>query len=556
MAGTLLRRSGGAPANVENFTLKLSYCPRRADYGWQRMDAGRRIAVVLTGLLLVAAGCGGGKPPPPPPADHALEPAPRPTEGLDRVQRARAEALEIAWRRAELAKLERSVTVRAALRRALLTEAIGARAHAGYRAALDGARKAERRLTGARRAELSAVLRSVVQLAAERRLTPSRLPAVFLNLRRNTRTWTQDSFPGTGERRTFDGDAAVFQYVPGRGMQLHPLATWGKVNWRLRRCLLTRGDDCAKRRLRRQIDLLAQLPARRGGFVAWEYYYAYAQGTPPWISGMAQATAIQALSRAAIALDAPRHARVARRALGAFETPPPAGVAVPTAGGRRYVMYSFAPTLQILNGELQAINGLRDAAVLGRSERAARLVARGDRAARAALGGFDTGAWSLYSSAGGESTLAYHQLTTYILAELCRRTESTAYCRAQRRFARYETEPPRIGIAPLLGLWAKRSAPLRFTLSKGSAVQVRVFGPRGLVLARDMQLGRGGHALSWTPPSRGRFRVRVSARGPEGRLGSSGRSVRVVRPKPKPKKKGKQKRPRLGELEKSLGGLG
>ena len=240
------------------------------------------------------------------------------------------------------------------------------------------------------------------------------------------------------------------------------------------------------------------------------------------MSGMAQATAVQALSRAAVALDAPRYARLARRALGAFETPPPAGVAVPTAGGRRYVMYSFAPSLQILNGELQAINGLRDAAVLGHSGRAARLVARGDRAARAALGGFDTGAWSLYSAAGSESTLAYHQLTTGILAELCRRTERVAYCRAERRFARYETEPPRVGIAPLRGLRARRGAPLHFTLSKGSAVRVRVFGPRGLVLARDMQLDRGGHDLSWTPPSRGRFRVRVSARGPEGRLGVKG----------------------------------
>jgi D-glucuronyl C5-epimerase C-terminus len=510
------------------------------------MSGGRRTAVVLAGCVLAVAGCGGDKPTPPAAPELAgAEPAPR-SDKQDRrarmrAARARAAAEEAAWRRTELAEIEDSVTVHATLRRALLTKRIGRRAHGRYRAALAGARKAEQRLTGTRAVEQSAVLSSVEQLAAERRLTPSRLPAVFLNLRRNTRTWTQEPFPVAGERRSFGDDAAVFQYVPGRGMQLHPLATWGKVNWQLRRCLLTRGKDCAERRLRRRIDGLAELPARRGGFVAWEYYYPYAQGTPPWISGMAQATAIQALSRAAIALDAPRYDRVARRALGAFETAPPTGVAVDVAGGRRYVMYSFAPTLQILNGELQAINGLRDAAVLGRSERAARLVARGDRAARAALGGFDTGAWSLYSSAGGEATLAYHQLTTNILAELCRRTEREEYCAAQRRFARYETEPPRIGIAPLRGLWAKRSAPLEFTLSKGSAVRVRVYGPRGVVLARDMQLGRGGHELSWTPPSRGRFEVRVTARGPEGRVGVSGRAVRVALPKPKPKQDEKRR---------------
>ena len=162
-------------------------------------------------------------------------------------------------------------------------------------------------------------------------------------------------------------------------------------------------------------------------------------------------------------------------------------------------MYSFAPTLRILNGELQAINGLRDAAVLGRSRRALRLVRSGDRAARAALGGFDTGAWSLYSAAGAESTLSYHQLTTHFLGELCNRTGRDEYCRAQRRFARYEHEPPRIGIAPARGLWARRAAPLRFTLSKGSDVRVRVFGPRGLVLARDLRLERGGHDLSLDP---------------------------------------------------------
>jgi hypothetical protein len=505
------------------------------------MGGGRLIAAVLAGLGLAVAGCGGDKGGGPAgPVDRADAPAPWRTDELDRVARARAEADEAARVRAELARLRRSTTVRAALRRALLTEAIGRRAYGGYRAALDGARKAERRLTGARKVEQAAVLSSVEQLAAERRLTTSRLPAVFLNLRRNTRTWTQDPFPFAGERRSF-GDAAVFQYVPGRGLQLHPLATWGKVNWQLRRCLLTRGRDCAERRLRRRIDRLARLPARRGGFVAWEYYFAYAQGTPPWMSGMAQATAIQALSRAAIALDARRYARLARRALGAFETPPPAGVAVDAPGGRRYVMYSFAPSLQILNGELQAINGLRDAAVLVRNRRAARLVAQGDRAARATIGGFDTGAWSLYSSAGGESTLAYHQLTTNILSELCRRTEREAYCSAQRRFARYETEPPRIGIAPIRDVRANRSAPLRFTLSKGSDVRVRVYGPRGVVLARDMELGRGGHDLSWTPPSRGRFEVRVSARGPEGRVGVRGRTVNVVRPKPKPKKKPRAK---------------
>jgi len=516
----------------------------------------RRIAAVVAGLALVAAGCGGGAPSRDPRSGDVVDtrvPVRWRADGdLDRVVRARAAAREAARRRAALAALEDVHTVPAALRRALLSGAIGRDAHARYRAAYEGARKAARRLSGARGAEERTVLASVERLAAEDRLGPSRFRAVFLNLRRNTRTWTLAPFPLAGERRSFGADPAVFQYVPGRGMQLHPLGSWGKVNWRLRGCLRRRAG-CGERDLRRRLDSLARLAARRGDFVAWEYYYDYAQGSPPWMSGMAQATAVQALSRAARAFHAPRYARIARRALGAFETPPPTGVAVPEDGGRRFVMYSFAPALRILNGELQAVNGLRDAAVLGHSVRALRLVRAGDRAARAALGGFDTGAWSLYSAAGPESTLSYHQLTTSILGQLCQRTARAEYCRAQRRFARYEHEPPRIGIAPLRGLWARRNAPLRFTLSKGSAVQVRVFGPRGLVLSRDMQLGRGGHDLSWTPPSRGRFRVQVHARGPEGRLGRSDRTVRVVLPKPK--KKPRPPRKRQGDVGAERGGL-
>jgi D-glucuronyl C5-epimerase-like protein len=508
----------------------------------------------------MAAGCGGDGTRSDPPARDVVDtrtPVPwRAGAELDRVLRVRAAAHEAARRRAALAALAGVRTVPAALRRAMLSGAISRGAHARYRAAYDGARKAAAQLGGARGAEERAVLASVERLAAEDRLTPSRFPAVFLNLRRNTRTWTLAPFPRAGERRGFGSDPAVFQYVPGRGMQLHPLASWGQLNARMRVCLRSR---CPERELRRRLDALARLAARRGRFVAWEYYYDYAQGTPPWMSGMAQATAVQALARAARAFGAPRYARIAQRALGAFETPPPTGVAVPSDGGRRFVMYSFAPTLRILNGELQAINGLRDAAVLGRSARARRLVRAGDRAARAALGGFDTGAWSLYSSAGAESTLSYHQLTTGFLAELCRRSGRAEYCRAQRRFARYEHEPPRIGIAPLRDLWARRAAPLRFTLSKGSDVQVRVFGPKGLVMARDLQLGRGGHDLAWVPPSRGRFRVQVQARGPEGRLGRSDRTVRVVLPKPKPKKKAepRPKKPeRRGEAGGGRGGLG
>src|SRR5215207_7357843 len=181
------------------------------------MGAERRIAVVLLGLAVSASGCGGGGGARPAAPVMPDAPSPWRADRLDRVQRARAAAADEAWRRAELARIADSPTVGAALRRALLQQAIGRREHDRYRAAYDGGRKAARRLAGARRDEQAAVVSSVEQLAAAHRLTASRLPAVFLNLRRNTRTWTQAPFPRAGERRSFGDDAAVFQYVLGHG---------------------------------------------------------------------------------------------------------------------------------------------------------------------------------------------------------------------------------------------------------------------------------------------------------------------------------------------------
>ena len=83
---------------------------------------GRRIAVVFTGLVLVVAGCGADKHPSSPArTDRAGAPA---AASPERPERAPGAAAKAARRRALLARLERSPTIRAAVRRALLTGAI------------------------------------------------------------------------------------------------------------------------------------------------------------------------------------------------------------------------------------------------------------------------------------------------------------------------------------------------------------------------------------------------------------------------------------------------
>jgi D-glucuronyl C5-epimerase C-terminus len=512
--------------------------------------ARRRIALLL--LVAGLGGCGADREPGPP--------SPTPEPLLLRPERqgelkaaswrsaAAAEAAREARRRAAIRRARASRTVAGALRYALLTHRITAAAHSRHVRTYAAARAAARRLSGARASELGTVLATVDSLAAQRRLRPSRLRPAFLVLRRNTQFWSRAAFPASGYRTTFGRHPAVFQYYPGRGMQLQPLASWGKVNWLARTCLEDRAlarrrAACPVRELRRGVDGLLELAARRGDFLAWEHYFSWAGGSPPWISGMTQATAVSALARAARALDEPRWRRAAHKALGAFAASPPLGV----DGGDHFLMYSFAPGLRIFNGELQAVSGIGELAALYPDRRAHRLFRRGERGARVMVAAADTGAWSLYSFAGREATLSYHQLIAEFLGDMCDKTDRAVYCDAHVRFARYQREPTRIGIAPLRRLRARRATTVRFSISKVSTVKVRLWRGSGLTYSRDLTLPYGSHELGWTPPSRGRFRLRIEAQGPSGPVGVKAQSFRIVLPKPKPKKKPKRPRPAVDE---------
>ncbi len=75
------------------------------------------------------------------------------------------------------------------------------------------------------------------------------------------------------------------------------------------------------------------LAARRGNSLAWEYYFSFDGGQPPWTSAMSQATGLQALSHAYLATQDPSYLSVAGQALPLFTAPPPSGVQVADAGG-------------------------------------------------------------------------------------------------------------------------------------------------------------------------------------------------------------------------------
>src|SRR3954464_5030215 len=103
----------------------------------------------------------------------------------------------------------------------------------------------------------------------------------------------RNSGPAYGTRTAFDGSELAGLFYPGSGWQLQPLANFGKLNGLLkaRKPNLTR--------LARYGDDPPATMVRRRTFSAFEYYFPWSGGAPGWVSGMATATGMQALSRLA-----------------------------------------------------------------------------------------------------------------------------------------------------------------------------------------------------------------------------------------------------------------
>ena len=386
-------------------------------------------------------------------------------------------------------------------------------------------------LTGARRAELAGALAAVEGIAARGQLLAGRLYPLFLTLQRNAEWWSEQPLLGAGQRVTFPGSELVWQFVPGQGLQLHPLANFGKLN------------AYAKSRSRRNtapntllLDELLSIAVPRGGALAWEYYFTFAGGRPPWVSGLAQGTGLQAIARSAAKLGRmPELLPRIQAGLTLFEQAPPTGVRIPADDGAHYAQYSFWPSLRIANGFVQSLVGLYDVAALTGEPRAARLFADGERAARREVPTYDTGAWSLYSRGAitRESDLGYHTLLRDFLAALCDRTAHEVYCGAEANFTGYLTMPPelRLGTTRVRG---GTRAMLRFSLSKIARLTVSAFAPDGkrVLYLGTGTVGRGTRTVTWAVPRKaGEYMLRVDATDLAGNAASVEGPVEVRKPR-------------------------
>jgi hypothetical protein len=373
-----------------------------------------------------------------------------------------------------------------------------------YLAQWQGALSTERRLHGTRAAQLKGVTETLHQIAADGDLTPSRLPAIFLTLERNVQWWTSGRLLSYGQRVGFPGSGLVWEYYPGQGIQLQVLASFARAN------ALYAAGAASYPALQSLLAELIPLAAKRAGGLAWEYYFDFDGGRPPWISAMAQATALEALANAYQATSNPTYLQVAAQALPPLTTPPPAGVSLTTSRGLRFLQYSFAPHTDIINAFLQSLIGLDRYASISGSTQAQTLFTRGSAQAQAELPTFNTGAWSLYQP-GIEDDLSYHELVIGFLTQLCQLTAAPVYCSTASAFQLDLTTPP--AVTPLTAsARADRPFVIRFKLSKTARVGVTVVRGARRVLATSGQFPYGVDKIS-VPALRtaGSYTVRLSA---------------------------------------------
>jgi hypothetical protein len=274
---------------------------------------------------------------------------------------------------------------------------------------------AAKHLSGTRRAELESVIANVQQIAASGQLSASRLTAVMLTLESNTQWWSHEPLPAADQHVSVPGSHLVWEHYPGQGIEIQWLATFGEANG-----YYDNGHENTQ--LREVLEEAIPLATQRAGGIAWEYFFHFDGGAPPWTSGLSQGTALQALSRAYARLKEPAFLTAAKQALGIFQTPPPAGVRVARPAGTLYAEYTYAPSDRILNGFIQALNGLYEYAKLTGDPLGRQLFEAGDAEARAITPSYDTGAWSKYDQYT-ESNLNYHELLTEFLQSLCQRID-------------------------------------------------------------------------------------------------------------------------------------
>ncbi len=228
----------------------------------------------------------------------------------------------------------------------------------------------ERGLSGTRAAELGGGDRQPERHHPGRRLTASRLPALFLTLRANRRWWSSGPLLRDGQRVELQGSSSCGSTTPDRGSSSRSSGASARrtactrLGGRLPAdAVAARRADPARRPAGRRAGLGVLLRLRGRQPAVGERHGPGHGARSPWPAPFGSPVNGSYLT-------------IAHRALALFATSPPAGAGVPTRLGRRYLLYSFAPGEAVINGFLQALIGLSDYARVSGDQLAARAVRR------------------------------------------------------------------------------------------------------------------------------------------------------------------------------------
>ena len=157
-------------------------------------------------------------------------------------------------------------------------------------------------------------------------MTVARLPILFLTLTNNTTYWQSGKQLVYADRVEFPGSLLEWEYYPGYGLQLQVLGTFGEANG-----FSEIPDHAGEPQLVQVLNEMEALAVHRGGGLAWEYYFIWQDGDPPWVSAMSQATGIEAFTNGYLESGDAAYLTEAHDALPLLETAPPTGVEVKTA---------------------------------------------------------------------------------------------------------------------------------------------------------------------------------------------------------------------------------
>ncbi|MDO9410703.1 D-glucuronyl C5-epimerase family protein [Patulibacter sp.] len=267
---------------------------------------------------------------------------------------------------------------------------------------------------GTARTELQGVAQNTETIAAERDLTASLAPSVFLTLQVNREWWATKAAPGDRSRPIVPGSPLTWQYYKGEGLQIQWLATFGLAN-----ALATTTTPAKLEQLRAIQDEALRLASDRAGGPAWQYLFDFGGGKPPWGSGMAQATAMQSLVRTTTKLGDPKYRDTALRSVGLLRRSTPTGARLKGTAGDHLLLYTFAKT-RVLNAFSQTVSALHEVAAATQDGKVNALYVRAERQLRAELPSYDLGTWARYNVGGAKETPSYHLLSRDNLRGLCK----------------------------------------------------------------------------------------------------------------------------------------